>query len=75
MAQGDKDIPLSRAIGRFFGHLWHAAAKPAQPDPPAATTRTVRREEARSEGEIDGKPVVLRRTVIEEVEFRDEPGR
>jgi len=34
-----KDIPISRAIGQFFGHLWHS----------------------------------IRKTTIEEVEFRDDP--
>jgi hypothetical protein len=73
MAPNDKDIPISRAVGRFFGHLWNAAVRPAAAED--GGTKTVRREEVASEGTIDGKPVILRRTVIEEVEFKDEPGR
>ena len=71
MTPNDKDIPISRAIGRFFGHLWHAAAKPAPPDKP--NTQTVRQSTEQAAGEIDGRPVILRRTTIEEVEFRDGP--
>ncbi len=61
------DIPISRALGRFFGHIWHAA-KPAGPD-----TRTVSRTTEEAPGEVDGRPVTLRRTVIEEIEFKEPP--
>ncbi len=71
MTPNDKDIPISRAIGRFFGHLWHAAAKPAPPD--TQTTQTVRQSSEEASGEIDGRPVILRRTTIEEIEFRENP--
>jgi hypothetical protein len=67
----DKDIPISRAIGRFFGHLWQAAAKPPPPDKP--NTQTVRQSTEQAAGEIDGRPVILRRTTIEEIEFRENP--
>lgn len=70
MAPSDKDIPLTRAIGRFFGHLWHAAAKPAPAD---THTETVSRTTESAPGEIDGRPVTLRRTVIEEVTFEPPP--
>ena len=64
-----KDIPISRALGRFVGHLWTAAAGP--PGKTAKKTHTVRESTVESPGEVDGKPVILRRTTIEEIEFRD----
>lgn len=78
MPRPDKDIPISRAVGRFFGHLWNAAARPVPPSASAGHAaggagKTVRHETEESRGEIDGKQVVLRRTTIEEVEFRDPP--
>ncbi len=76
--QKDKDIPISRAVGRFFGHLWHAAAKPVKADPHApdpSSTRTVRAETEETPGMVDGQRVILRRTIIEEVEFRELPPR
>jgi len=66
----DREIPISRAVGRFFGHLWNAATTPVEPKPPKAQkTRHTREEHPAS---IDGKPVILRRTTIEEIEFRDD---
>ena len=69
MPRSDKDIPLPRALGRFFGHLWNAAAKP----PPDSEKRTVSESTETADAEIDGRPVTLRRTIIEEVEFKDRP--
>jgi len=68
----DKDIPISRALGRFFGHLWTAAAKPPPPDA-QPKKRTVRESTETADAEIDGRPATLRRTVIEEIEFKDPP--
>lgn len=68
MPPPDKDIPLTRALGRFLGHLWHATARPA----PRADTTTVRKSTEERPAEIDGRKVTLRRTTIEEVEFRDD---
>lgn len=67
MPKDDKDIPIPRALGRFLGHLWNAAAKPVPPDKDVVSERTEEQP-----AEIDGKKVILRRTTIEEVEFRQE---
>lgn len=68
---GDRDVPLTRAIGRFFGHIWHAVAMPVDPETPRVEkTRETREERPAS---IDGKPVILRRTTVEEIEFREGP--
>ena len=69
MSKSDKDISITRAVGQFFGHLWGASTKPVAKDEPQR--HEVKRETQEAEGEIDGKKVVLRRTTIEEVEFRE----
>lgn len=68
MSKNDKDISISRAVGQFFGHLWGATTKPVAKDQPLR--QEVKRETQESEGEINGQKVVLRRTTIEEVEFK-----
>ncbi|MEZ6163636.1 MAG: hypothetical protein R3B67_04290 [Phycisphaerales bacterium] len=68
MSKNDKDISISRAVGQFFGHLWGATTKPVAKDQPQR--QEVKRETQESEGEINGQKVVLRRTTIEEVEFK-----
>ena len=70
MSKEDKDISISRAVGQFFGHLWGASTKPVKKDGPQR--QEVRRETEEGEGEINGKKVVLRRTTIEEVEFKED---
>ena len=69
MSKGDKDISISRAVGQFFGHLWGASTKPVAKD--EAERHEVRRETEEGEGEVNGKKVVLRRTTIEEIEFKE----
>lgn len=74
MAPSDKDIPISRAVGRFFGHLWNAAAKPVEPEAPKK--QRLRETHEERDAEVDGKPVILRRTTIEEIEFKgDSPDK
>lgn len=67
MLKDDRDIPIPRALGRFLGHLWNAAAKPVLPDKSVVSQHTEEQP-----AEVDGKKVILRRTTIEEVEFREE---
>lgn len=59
-------IPLTRSLGRFVGHIWHAAKTPA---PEREREEVARRSDERT-GEIDGKSVVLRRTTVDEVEYK-----
>jgi hypothetical protein len=66
----DREIPMSRALGRFFGHLWTAATGTPPADKPRKQTVSKTREEA--EAEINGRPVIVRRTTIEEIEFKDD---
>ena len=64
-----KDIPITRAIGQFFGHLWHSTTKPAQPD---SHTETISKATQETDGQIEGQKVILRKTTIEEIEFRND---
>ena len=70
MSKNDKDISISRAVGQFFGHLWGASTKPVSKDEPQR--HEVKRETQEAEGEVNGKKVVLRRTTIEEVEYKED---
>ena len=63
-----KNIPITRAIGQFFGHLWHSTTKPVEPD---SHTETISKTTQETDAEIDGNKVTLRKTTIEEIEFRD----
>lgn len=63
-------VPLTRAIGQFFGHLWHSTAKPVEPD---SHTETISKTIQEADAEIDGSKVILRKTTIEEIEYRNEP--
>ncbi|MEM9372197.1 MAG: hypothetical protein AAGA55_01010 [Planctomycetota bacterium] len=67
----DHEIPISRAVGRFFGHLWKGIRTPADAGEAAPATRTERVRETRESrpAEVEGQPVILRRTTIEEIEF------
>lgn len=68
MSDKKKDISISRSIGQFFGHLWGASTKPVGNG--QSERHEVKRETQEARGEIDGKTVVLRRTTVEEVEFK-----
>lgn len=66
--------PIARAVGEFFGHLWRAVksdvrrmSSPMTPTSgrPAAE---VRREVREQVVQTDRGPVVLRRTVIDEIQ-------
>ncbi len=73
MAEQPKGI--MRSLGEFFGHIARGIATDpaAQREPP----RTVVREETTERDAVtaDGQRVILRRTVIEEVEVVPEDGR
>lgn len=62
---------LMRNLGEFFGHIAQGVRTPVGPQ------RTVLRKEVQEETrQTESGPVVLRRTIIEEVEVRPpEPAR
>ena len=68
----DKDISVTRAVGRFFGHIWGATTKPIADDDPKESTQVISHEVQEAASDIDGKKVVLRRTTIDEIEVREE---
>lgn len=69
--RGGKRKSISRCLGEFVGHIVHGVKGEIRPD--EAQRREVRREVEEREGEVDGRKVTLRRTVIEEIEM--ESGR
>jgi len=72
IVKSDKDISVTRAVGRFFGHIWGATTKPVPEDEPETSADVVNHEVQEGVGEIDGKKVVLRRTTIDEVEIQED---
>ncbi len=56
--------PLMRSLGEFFGHILAGVRAKVPSDSEA---RTVKRQVHEEEQMIDGRPVTLRRTTIEEV--------
>lgn len=55
---------IARSLGEFFGHIVHGVkADPAETPPTREVNRTVHEE--------DQGDVILRRTVIDEVELKD----
>lgn len=59
----DQEKPLMRSLGEFLGHVWQGV----KTDP---TKKVVRREEeVETRDTKDGK-VILRRTIVEEVEIK-----
>lgn len=63
----ERDIPITRAVGRFFGHIVQSVKRPA----PQQEREEIARESSERTGEIDGKKVVLRRTTVDEIEYKD----
>ncbi len=72
--KNDHDISVSRAVGRFFGHIWGATTKPVpeDADKPKKQTQVIASEVQETQGEIENQKVILRRTTIDEVEIVEE---
>ena len=63
----EQDKPLARSVGEFFGHIFKAF----KTKPDSRGKRTVKKE---SQTE-DRDDVILRRTTIEEIEFKDQTNK
>ena len=63
---------MTRAVGRFFGHIWGATTKPVSTDEPDSHTEVIAHDVNEIEGELNTKKVILRRTTIDEVEIRED---
>ena len=70
--KSEKDISVTRAVGRFFGHIWGAATRPVPNDDSQSQSHVINHEINEIEGELNTKKVILRRTTIDEVEIREE---
>lgn len=68
-----KDKTLSRSIGEFFGHIWKGVQQPVDSAP--AQTQILREETTRQTRETQQGTVILRRTVVEEVEVPTPPSK
>ncbi len=67
MPTGDQKS-LARSLGQFFGHLIQGVKTPA--GKATAPKQEVRRQVEEERVETPQGPVVLRRTIIEEVEIK-----
>lgn len=72
--KNDHDISVSRAVGRFFGHIWGATTKPVPDESNESKKRTqiIASEVQETQGEVENQKVILRRTTIDEVEIVEE---
>lgn len=69
MSEPSKSI--MRSLGEFVGHI--ARGVMADPRPSSARRQVVREQTQEREGTTpDGRRVILRRTVIDEIETREE---
>jgi hypothetical protein len=59
------DKSISRSLGEFVGHIWRGVTGDVAPD-----KREVKRTVEEEERETDQGKVTLRRTTIEEIEFK-----
>lgn len=60
---------ISRSLGEFFGHIWKGVKEPVDKPEAGAKKIVVRQEQTEREmPQPEGGRVVLRRTVIEEIE-------
>ena len=62
---------MTRAVGRFLGHIWGAASKPV-PEEKESQSQVVDHRVEETQGMMGDKKVVLRRTTIEEIEVQEE---
>ena len=73
----EKDISISRSVGRFLGHIWGATTKPVEKDdtendqPETVERVVIDQQTQETQSELDGKKVILRRTTIDEIELKE----
>ncbi|MBL0927444.1 MAG: hypothetical protein IBJ11_07310 [Phycisphaerales bacterium] len=65
------DRSLARSVGEFFGHIWRGIRQDPRTSPQA--TREVGRSTEVEHRDTPRGPVVLRRTIIEEIELPRPP--
>lgn len=73
MAQAPDNMPLARALGAFFGHIWKGvktSPKGTTPELRSDSRPESRKvaEESSEHTDAQGRTIRLRRTVIEEIE-------
>ena len=71
-APSDNNPSLPRAIGRFFGHIVQAVKAPAPTSEREEVSRTTQETQGHMGTDTGTKKVVLRRTTIDEIEYKDD---
>jgi len=62
---------LSRSLGEFFGHIWKGVQTPVDPPPPQK--QILKHETTEQARETEQGKVIVRRTVVEELEIPTPP--
>lgn len=65
------DKSLSRSLGEFFGNIWKGVRAPVEPPP--AQRQILRHETTEQVRATESGNVIVRRTVIEELEIPAKP--
>ncbi|MBL8877373.1 MAG: hypothetical protein JNM86_16400 [Phycisphaerae bacterium] len=61
---------LSRSLGEFFGHIWKGVQEPVGQDPQKQILRQETTEQVR---DTEHGKVIVRRTIVEELEIPTPP--
>lgn len=72
MGQNDKKT-LSRSLGEFFGHIWKGVQEPVEGAGPHPEKQILRQETTEQVRETEQGKVIVRRTVVEELEIPTPP--
>lgn len=62
---------VSRSLGEFFGHIWKGVTEPVEGE----RKIVVREEKSEEVRETPAGTVIVRRTIVEEMEVRPETSR
>ena len=68
----DQRKSLSRSLGEFFGHIWKGVQEPVEGGAPAEK-QILRQETTEQVRETASGKVIVRRTVVEELEIPTPP--
>ncbi|MBX3379587.1 MAG: hypothetical protein KF805_05805 [Phycisphaeraceae bacterium] len=61
---------LSRSLGEFFGHIWKGVQEPVTP---SSNKQIVRQETTEEVRQTESGKVIMRRTIVDELEVPAKP--
>jgi hypothetical protein len=64
---------LSRSLGEFFGHIWKGVQEPVEGTNAPAEKQILRQETTEQVRETEAGKVIVRRTIVEELEIPTPP--